>query len=83
MGEATAEVWTNLGLACFYAGQYDLTFSCFERALAQADDGLLPDIWYNIGQVCSSGVAWWCWRYYRAVEGSRGRTSAMCCVSHR
>lgn len=51
MGEATAEVWTNLGLSCFYAGQYDLCFSCLERGLAQADDAVLPDIWYNIGQV--------------------------------
>lgn len=51
MGEASAEVWTNLGLSCFYAGQYDLCFSCFEKGLAQAEDALLPDIWYNIGQV--------------------------------
>jgi hypothetical protein len=51
MGEACAEVWANLGLSCFYAGQYDLCFNCFERALGQADDALLPDIWYNIGQV--------------------------------
>lgn len=51
MGEGGAEVWTNLGLSCFYAGQYDLCFSCFERGLAQADDVLLPDLWYNIGQV--------------------------------
>lgn len=51
MGENGAEVWTNLGMSCFYAGQYDLCFSCFERALAQADDAVLPDIWYNMGQV--------------------------------
>lgn len=46
-----AETWTNLGICCFYAGQYDLTFSCFERGLAMADDSTLPDIWYNMGQV--------------------------------
>jgi tetratricopeptide repeat protein 8 len=51
MGVVNAETWTNLGLCCFYAGQYDFTFSCFERALAMADDAALPDIWYNIGQV--------------------------------
>jgi hypothetical protein len=57
MGEACAEVWANLGLSCFYAGQYDLCFNCFERALGQADDALLPDIWYNIGQVSWTGDA--------------------------
>jgi tetratricopeptide repeat protein 8 len=54
MGVVNAETWTNLGLCCFYAGQYDFTFSCFERALAMADDAALPDIWYNIGQVRST-----------------------------
>lgn len=52
MGVVSAETWANLGLCCFYAGQYDFTFSCFERALALAGDAALPDIWYNIGQVC-------------------------------
>ncbi|WIA20159.1 hypothetical protein OEZ85_006009 [Tetradesmus obliquus] len=51
MGVVSAETWANLGLCCFYAGQYDFTFSCFERALALAGDAALPDIWYNIGQV--------------------------------
>ena len=34
----TAEIWNNLGLCCFYSGQYDLFYSCFERALSVADD---------------------------------------------
>ena len=51
MGVVSAETWANLGLCCFYAGQYDFTFSCFQRALALAGDAALPDIWYNIGQV--------------------------------
>lgn len=50
-GVANAELWNNIGLCCFYSGQYDLTLSCFERALMLADDGNMPDVWYNIGQV--------------------------------
>lgn len=71
MGEASAEVWTNLGLSCFYAGQYDLCFSCFERGLSQADDSVLPDIWYNIGQVSTTGgtTAWLRW----GLSASQGR----------
>lgn len=41
----------NLGLCCFYAQQYDMTLSCFERALALADDENMADVWYNISQV--------------------------------
>jgi len=39
-----------LGLCCFYASQYDMTLSCFERALALADDDNMADVCYNIGQ---------------------------------
>jgi tetratricopeptide repeat protein 8 len=46
MGVTTsAELWNNLGLCCFYAQQYDMTLSCFERALALAEDDNMPDIW--------------------------------------
>lgn len=51
MDVATAELWCNLGLCCFYASQYDLTLSCFDRALALASDDCMADVWYNIGQV--------------------------------
>eukprot|EP00438_Fugacium_kawagutii_P012744 Skav203749 [mRNA] locus=scaffold68:554377:555641:+ [translate_table: standard] len=34
-----------MGLCCFYAGQYDLTLSCFERALMLADDNNMADVW--------------------------------------
>merc|ERR1712176_1354350 len=44
-------IWNNMGLCCFYAGQYDLTLSCFERALMLADDNNMADVWYNVGQV--------------------------------
>eukprot|EP00744_Colponema_vietnamica_P015647 GILI01021941.1.p1 GENE.GILI01021941.1~~GILI01021941.1.p1 ORF type:complete len:520 (-),score=157.53 GILI01021941.1:66-1583(-) len=51
MGINNAELWNNLGLCCFYASQYDMCLSCFERALALADDSNMADVWYNIGQV--------------------------------
>lgn len=50
-GAANAELWNNMGLCCYLAGQYDMTLSCFERALMLADDNNMADIWYNIGQV--------------------------------
>eukprot|EP00941_MAST-03F_sp_MAST-3F-sp1_P005735 g5735.t1 len=51
MGVNTTELWNNLGLCCFYSSQYDMTLSCFERALKIADDDNMADVWYNIGQV--------------------------------
>eukprot|EP00727_Mastigamoeba_balamuthi_P014340 m51a1_g9530 putative tetratricopeptide repeat protein 8-like isoform x2 (553) ;mRNA; f:775481-777656 len=51
MGVDTAELWNNLGLACFYSQQYDMTLQCFDRALAIADDNSMADVWFNIGQV--------------------------------
>ena len=32
MGVSNAQLWTNLGLCCFYASQYDITLSCFDKA---------------------------------------------------
>ena len=40
-----------MGLCCFYASQYDMALSCFERALILGDDTNLADIWYNVGHV--------------------------------
>jgi tetratricopeptide repeat protein 8 len=51
MGLFTAELWNNLGLACFYAGQYDMTLTCFERALSVAGVDCTADVWYNVAQV--------------------------------
>jgi hypothetical protein len=45
MGVANAELWNNLGLCCFYASQYDMTFRCFENALLVADDATQADVW--------------------------------------
>eukprot|EP00392_Amoebophrya_sp_AT5.2_P003556 g3561.t1 len=49
--QKSVELWNNLGLCCFYSGQYDLCLSCFERALLLADDSNMADVWYNIGHV--------------------------------
>ena len=55
MGAQSCEVWNNLGLCAFHAGQYDVALPCMERALAAAGDAELPDVWYNLSQV----GAWW------------------------
>lgn len=51
MGVFNAELFTNLGLCCFYAQQYDHTISCFERALDLATEENIADVWYNISHV--------------------------------
>ena len=51
MGVYNTELFNNLGLCCFYAQQYDMTLTCFERALSLATDENMADVWYNIGHV--------------------------------
>lgn len=52
MGVYNAELFNNLGLCCFYAQQYDMTLTCFMRALSLAeDDVVIGDVWFNIGHV--------------------------------
>lgn len=52
MGVYNCQLYNNLGLCCFYAQQYDLTLSSFERALSLvANDKELADVWYNLGHV--------------------------------
>ena len=51
LGVNSAEVWNNLALCCFYDAQYDMFWTCFEKALQQADDTNFADIWYNISTV--------------------------------
>lgn len=51
MGVYNAELFNNLGLCCFYAQQYDMTLTCFERALSLADENTVAEIWFNIGHV--------------------------------
>jgi tetratricopeptide repeat protein 8 len=51
MGVHSTALWNNIGLCCFYAGQYDVTLHCFERALQLADDDSAADVWFNVGHV--------------------------------
>lgn len=52
MGVYNCPLYNNLGLCCFYAQQYDMTLSSFERALTLvANDEEQADVWYNIGHV--------------------------------
>ena len=52
MGFQDFEVWNNLGLCSYYASQYDITLSCFERALDLAEnDEDAAKVWYNISHV--------------------------------
>ena len=67
MGVCNSEIFNNIGLCCFYAQQYDLIFSCFERALSLASNDMqLADIWYNLGHVAlgvgDSSLAYQCFR---------------------
>ena len=57
MGIHNTEIFNNLALCCFYAQQYDMTLTCFKKALALATDQTFADVWYNIAHValvCSS-----------------------------
>ncbi len=51
MGIHSAEIFTNMGMCCFYAQHYDMALSCFQRALSLASDDILADVWYNIGHI--------------------------------
>ncbi|KAI8471721.1 MAG: TRP protein for flagellar function [Monoraphidium minutum] len=69
-GVSNAELWGNVGLAAFGAGQYDVALPCFERALGMAGDGAAADIWYNLGQVAISiGDATWAQQCLRVAVG--------------
>ena len=51
-GVISSELWNNMGLCCYYAAQYDMALSCFDRALAIAEnDEVRAEIWYNIGHI--------------------------------
>uniref|UniRef100_A0A673UZN7 Tetratricopeptide repeat domain 8 n=1 Tax=Suricata suricatta TaxID=37032 RepID=A0A673UZN7_SURSU len=52
MGVYNCQLFNNLGLCCFYAQQYDMTLTSFERALALAEnEEETADVWYNLGHV--------------------------------
>ncbi|NXL84802.1 TTC8 protein, partial [Alectura lathami] len=52
MGVYNCQLFNNLGLCCFYAQQYDMTLTSFERALFLAEnEEETADVWYNLGHV--------------------------------
>ena len=51
LGVNNAELWNNMALCCFYDAQYDLFYSCIEKALALAEEDNKAEIWYNISHV--------------------------------
>jgi tetratricopeptide repeat protein 8 len=48
MGVNNTEIWNNVGLCCFYSGQYDLAIACLEKALSFASDDEMADVWYEL-----------------------------------
>lgn len=61
MGVYNCQLFNNLGLCCFYAQQYDMTLTSFERALSLAEnEEEAADVWYNLGHIavvcCSSHI---------------------------
>lgn len=51
MGVYNAEIFTNIGLCCFYAQQFDLALNCIEKAVALAEGESQADLWYNVGHI--------------------------------
>ncbi|RWS06118.1 Tetratricopeptide repeat protein 8-like protein [Dinothrombium tinctorium] len=52
MGTCNAELYNNIGLCCYYSQQFDMTITCFERALMYSDsDETTADIWYNLAHI--------------------------------
>ncbi|CAD8112584.1 unnamed protein product [Paramecium sonneborni] len=76
LGLYTAEIWNNIGLCCFYSGQYDLFYSCFERALSVADDQQRAEIWYNLSHIFinlgDSGTAYQCLKIALCFDSHHG-----------
>ena len=57
VGVYNAELFTNLGLCCFYAQQYDMAISCLLRGLQLSpNDDNTADVWYNIGHITLVGT---------------------------
>ncbi|XP_043846179.1 tetratricopeptide repeat protein 8 isoform X2 [Dromiciops gliroides] len=52
MGVYNCQLFNNLGLCCFYAQQYDMTLTSFERALSLSEnEEETADVWYNLGHI--------------------------------
>ena len=50
LGFGSPEILNNLGLCSFFANQFDLCITCFEKALLypEISDNTSSDIWYNL-----------------------------------
>uniref|UniRef100_A0A673HX55 Uncharacterized protein n=1 Tax=Sinocyclocheilus rhinocerous TaxID=307959 RepID=A0A673HX55_9TELE len=77
MGVFNCQLYNNLGLCCFYAQQYDMTLSSFERALALvSSDEEQADIWYNLGHVAVGigdlTLAYQCFKLALAFHNNHG-----------
>jgi tetratricopeptide repeat protein 8 len=76
MGINNAELWNNLGLACFYSAQYDMALNCFDRALGMASDDVMADIWYNVGHIGVAlgdlGLAYQAFKITISIDSSHG-----------
>ncbi|KAI7691175.1 Tetratricopeptide repeat protein 8 [Sarcoptes scabiei] len=72
MGLYKSEIYNNIALCCFFAQQYDMVVTCFERAFMFADsDETIADIWYNIGHVAlGSGDRLWALYCFRLAVSS-------------
>jgi tetratricopeptide repeat protein 8 len=52
MGIYNCQLFNNLGLCCFFAQQYDMTLTSFERALSLAEnEEESAEVWYNLGHI--------------------------------
>ncbi|ETO31323.1 hypothetical protein RFI_05795 [Reticulomyxa filosa] len=52
MGVQNASLFNNMGLCCFYSGQYDMCFPCFSHALLLCDNSSeTGEVWYNISHI--------------------------------
>jgi tetratricopeptide repeat protein 8 len=78
MGVPSTELWSNLGLCCFFSSQYDMTLSCFDRALALASDDNMADVWYNVGHVAVGigdlGLAYQAFRVAVSVDATHAES---------
>lgn len=61
MGFVNAQIMNNIGLCSFFAQQFDVSLSCFKRALALAEGEESANIWYNLSHIAivSAILSFW------------------------
>uniref|UniRef100_A0A915K966 Tetratricopeptide repeat protein 8 n=1 Tax=Romanomermis culicivorax TaxID=13658 RepID=A0A915K966_ROMCU len=80
MGVYNAEIFTNLGLCCFYAQQFDLASVCLTKALDLADNTNQSDVWYNVGNVAlASGDSEMAYQCFTLALSSDQQHAEACC----